>query len=96
MTDLKPPLFIYADLSTGHLPYQEMQTLTDAPPRVLTHEYGAWVNVPADFEDDDHEDYWEDFPALRKVIEWARKQGANWINFDADGDTVDDLPTWEW
>lgn len=97
MTDtsqLEPPLFAYADLSTAHLPRGEFEDLGHgAPAVVIQHLHGAWVNVPTDALVDDE---WQEFPHLRHLVEWARGKGARWINLDQDGDTVADLPTWEW
>lgn len=87
------PLFIYADLSTAHLPQKEFEDIGAAPPRVIKHEFGAWVNVTAV---DDTEEGWDDFPALLAVLQWADEQGARWVNFDQDGEFVSVLDTWEW
>lgn len=94
--DLAPPIHTYVDLSTGHLPQGEMDSISEARPRVLEDEYGAWVNVlPGEFESDDDGE-WDNFPELLRVTRWARERGARWICFDRDADIVDGLPTWEW
>lgn len=85
----------FADLSTAHLPQPEMQNIVTGPVRAIEHEYGAWVNVPS-VEDDPDTEEWEEFPALHKVLAWAREKNARWINFDADAETTEDLPTWDW
>lgn len=90
-----PVIYKYADLSTGHLPQTEMDNIAAAPPRVIEHEYGAWVNV-LPVEDEDEQE-WDEFPVLRCVLAWARGKGARWVNLDRDGDLIpDELPTWEW
>jgi hypothetical protein len=30
------------------------------------------------------------------ALMFARKHGCQYVRFDCDADTVDDLPTWEW
>lgn len=96
---------IYLDLSTSVVTELEMAHITEAPPRVIPHEYGAWVHVPpvdgdedplaVDYESD--ENTWAAFPNLRKVLVFARTMGAYWINLDGDGyDTIASLPTFEW
>ena len=94
---------IFIDLSTSVLPQEEMQALLAAPPRVIDHEYGAWVNVPPQEADDDvlstqnGRGEWAEFPHLLSVLLFARSMGADWVNFDADGaDTIDGYPTFDW
>jgi hypothetical protein len=93
---------IYLDLSTSVVTAPEMAQITEAPPRVIEHEYGAWVHVPPAEADEDQlaEDYdeaWVNFPNLRLVLLKAREMGAYWINLDADGyDTIASLPTFTW
>lgn len=88
----------YLDVSTGHLTRRELDTavvvLAQDGPRVIAHEYGMWVNV----QHDDVEDGAETLTAagfinLLAVIRVARALGpdVNWINFDADGETLDQL-----
>ena len=90
----------YLDLSTDHLTHTEMDDITAAPPVVIEHAHGAWVNVqPAEHGDvplaDDPD--WVDFPRLAAVLEYARTLGddVHWINFDADGEHLDDLPVFD-
>jgi hypothetical protein len=94
---------IFIDLSTSVLPQDEMQAILAAPPRVIDHEYGAWVNVPPQEADDDvlstqnGRGEWAEFPHLLSVLLFARSMGADWVNFDADGaDTIDGYPTFDW
>jgi len=30
------------------------------------------------------------------IFAWARKHGYQWVRIDADGDVVDQLPSYEW
>jgi hypothetical protein len=97
----------YLDLSTSHLTEAEMVELSsaysfgdlDSSPRVIPHEYGAWVNVPAIDEDTDlkaHAALAVDRPNLAACIAKARELECNWINFDADAEKDAALPTFEW
>ena len=91
----------YLDLSTRHLPKAEMLSITEAaPPRVIEHEYGAWVNVQRDDTDDVDAEFAEDgtFSTLAAILQYARELDPeiNWINFDSDGETIEGLPIFEW
>lgn len=96
---------VYLDLVTSVLTEQEMNELGAAPPRVILHEYGAWVHVPPvegweageDPLDPNGDEDWEDFPNLNAVLRAARELGADWVNLDADGhDVIPGLPTFVW
>ncbi len=97
----------YIDLSTGHVSREEMEVLEarddfadppviDVLPRVIPHRHGAWVNVPAASDDEHGAIRAKQFPSIQAVITYARAQGASWINLDAAGDTVDELPEYSW
>jgi hypothetical protein len=30
------------------------------------------------------------------IFAWARKHGYQWVRIDADGDVVDELPSYDW
>lgn len=97
----EPTLRIYLDLSTSVLTEGEMNTIIEAPPRVILHEYGAWVHVPPEEHDEDPLDPegegWEDFPLLNAVLRASRERGADWVNIDRDGnDILPGLPTHHW
>lgn len=56
-------------------------------------EYGYFVHVPEDPADSEK----PDVPLeLRSAMHVARLAGCQWIMFDRDGDTVDNLPTYNW
>lgn len=88
----------FLDLSTGHLPKEEMLLITASPKRVIKHEFGAWAYVPSDDSEADFEDVdWDAYPALKAVLMYARTlDDIWWINFDQDAATIDALPTWDW
>lgn len=90
----EPVIYKYADLSTAHLPQTEFESIAAAPARVIEHEYGAFVNVL--IYESLHDGDWSLYPALREVMEWARQRNVRWVNFDQDGDTTEELTTWEW
>lgn len=99
--DIRPPMLRgFVDLQIARmLPQAEWDDIQGAPPRVIMHEYGAWVHVPpaeADSDPLDDED-WQDFPHLQQVLRAARELGADWINLDTDGhDVLPGLPTFDW
>lgn len=87
----------YLDLSTGHVKHETFagwlpytKTLM-----VATHEYGAIVSVPSQdwFDDTGPADIPED---LFTVLKYARAQGCNLVNFDQDGESIGDLPFYDW
>lgn len=101
------PVYRYLDLSTSHLDQREALELTssypygdlDHHPRVIAHEYGAWVNVPdldGSWDADDTAALERTRPNLAACIAKARSLDCAWINFDADASTDDTLPTFEW
>lgn len=85
-------------LSTAHISEIEMQRISDdeAPGFVVyPNDYGAFVLV------DRYPGYSEatepdTMPRLSAVAGYARGNGCNWIKLDADADTVDALPTFDW
>lgn len=101
------PVLRYLDLSTAHLTQREADELSSAfsfgdldhSPRVIPHEYGAWVHVPALDEATDLEDHAalaRTRPNLAACIAKAREYDCTWINFDRDADEDATLPTYEW
>lgn len=69
---VQPTARVYLDLSTSVLTEGEMTAIIEAPPRVIVHDYGAWVHVPPAEHDEDPLDPsgegWEDFPLLNAVL----------------------------
>jgi hypothetical protein len=101
------PVYRYLDLSTAHLTEREANELSlaysfgdlDHSPRVIPHDYGAWVNVPdldGAWDEQDTAALEKSRPNFAACIARARKLGCNWINFDADAEQDSDLPTFEW
>ena len=101
------PVYQYLDLSTAHVTHDEWQAITDGlidledGPRVIKHDYGAWVNVPdvdpaGPLSADDQLDLAVQYPNLDRCLTRAREQGCNWMNFDQDAAEEPDLPRFEW
>jgi hypothetical protein len=105
------PVLRYLDLSTAHLTQREAEEVCGGPsgqyvmgdldhsPRLIQHEYGAWVHVPAIDETTDEQDHAAlaaTRPNLAACIVRARELGCTWINFDQDADTEPGLPTFDW
>lgn len=99
-------VYSYLDISTAHLTEAEMlairdnlPALEDVGPRVIVHEYGAWVNVPSDsltMDETDEAAFTESYPNLRACLERARELGCLWVNFDQDAEQDPALATYEW
>lgn len=99
------PVYRYLDLSTAHLTEAEMDAVNarlaaidDETPRVIVHEYGAWVNVTTDEAVDEQAEaaLAAAYPNLAACIKHARELGCWWINFDQDAGADGALPTYEW
>lgn len=76
-------------LSTTHMPEDDPDF---GESRVTEHDYG-WIV----FLQTDNDLLLEESPEwLVPVIEFALENDCSMINFDRDGITVEDLPTWEW
>lgn len=44
-----------------------------------------------------HDEFGEDYPpSIIAVMEFARSRGCKWYNLDADADTYDELPVYDW
>ena len=93
----------YLDLSTAHVTEWDNHQIEVMTRGLIycPHPYGYWVHVPQAGEDL-MEPYLKKArkcgfsEALCNAIRYAREQGCDWINFDQDADTCDDLPTHEW
>lgn len=106
------PVYRYLDFSTAHLTEREADELCgsgptgvyvmgdlDHSPRVVTHEYGAWVHVPAldgAWGEEDQDALEKSRPNLAACLDRARELDCNWINFDQDAERDPDLPTFDW
>ncbi len=83
-------------VSTRHITPQTMQAITgladNLPVVVAPTPWGAFVGVgEADTSDTD-----APYQDLYPLFKWAQDNDYEWIRLDADGDEVDDLPTYEW
>lgn len=98
------PVRLMLDISTAHLPEkygseQSLEALSE-----LGHlgiiadalERGFLMWVPEDPEGHTEEFYNETPPEILAIQVYARKLDCDYVRFDADADTVEDLPTWEW
>ncbi len=102
--DTCPPshIYRYADLSTGHLDFPTADALTNPSEAdkwverlvYMSRDHGWFVHIPTDYVDD--ADYEEIPQCLRDCFDFARKDGALWILFDCDAETVEGLRAFEW
>lgn len=87
-------------LSTEHIKEDTLQKIKPLG-MVAQYEHGAFVFIGegGDFIDPDHDSRLTQLaPEMQPVIDWFRQAfpEENWIRFDADGDTVETLPTYKW
>jgi hypothetical protein len=100
------PVYQYLDLTTAHVTEQEWEAiatnwpaLDDSGPRVIKHDYGAWVNVQEEFAVGESEEaavFAMRYPNVHRVLVHAHHAGCNWINFDQDASHEPDLPIHDW
>jgi hypothetical protein len=90
-------------LSTSHLPEQYGSVFRGVNPLgsadgVIAHKltYGFLMWVPDDPVESSGAMTEEVPPEILAVQIYARSLRCDYVMFDSDGDTVDDLPTWEW
>jgi len=95
-----PRLFRVLDLSTAHLPQEQMDRIGQADTIVVDRpDIGALVWVQHDDPEEQDARLIEDgFAELVTVLRYARTLGEDvyWVQFDRDADRNDALPTWEW
>jgi hypothetical protein len=98
-------------LSTAHIQQSTSGFLTEignnendeVPFRFVDHQYGYIIFVSSSILGKDnisdaaeYAQLLENFPDLYNLIRYAAENGCTMINLDRDGDTIDDLPTFEW
>lgn len=94
----------FVDASTEYITYEDSLKLLEDPEafpsRVITHEFGWWINVPeVKLLDEDWiqrmkcEGYSDRFINLIKM---ASENDCWWINLDCDGTNVDGLEPIAW
>lgn len=85
-------------ISTGHVPEDVRDAMLEAPGKDsfygLYHaptEHGCFVACPDDLG------VQEALPIpLRNCVAWAIRNGFKWLRFDADGDLIPELKTYDW
>jgi hypothetical protein len=91
----------YLDLSTCHVQQSTMAWLEDAKPgfmSIANYDYGAFVTVPPT-PDELAEDFghYDEMPEdLATVLMRAQEMGCYLVRLDADGPTLEGLPTYDW
>ncbi|CAM3784743.1 hypothetical protein VRRI112168_00300 [Vreelandella rituensis] len=88
-------------LSTGHLPENEgSSNLHDSlPNRILDDKLGGLIRDKSFMINTlvtEHSDKLRHFPVAYSILSRARRGGIVWVMFDADGDFMDGLPTYDW
>ena len=89
-------IYKYLDISTRHLSEASRDYLDGGGGQsviVYPHDYGWWVYAHQEFDGEDADDVPHD---LRDVCAYAVAHECQYIKFDADGDDIEALPTFEW
>jgi len=92
----------YLDCSTACLPHEEFVRLDSCSGSgqlgftVCGYDYGVEVLVPSEDDITCRFHIRDQFPALADIMQLARKLGCTWINFDQDGEAIDELPYFGW
>ncbi len=92
----------YLELSTAHLPFHVMNGPLNSFEGVIAYkkmigadDFGAWLWVPENPQDEaDGSDYFPD--EVLAVQLYARSLGCDWVMFDSDADSIDELARWVW
>ena len=92
------PIRRVLDLSTAHLPEHLGSHGLSSQDGVIAYDldgYGWLMWVPPD--PDSHAAGYPTLPAQVLTIQrYARQRICDYVLFDQDADTIDDLPTWDW
>lgn len=98
-------------LSTGHLSPKIGKVLLEMGPeeeskplyqdwrdhiRVAQHAYGHWIRLPIGDQGEDERRMSELPDCLQQCLRHAKQYGADWVNFDRDGEAVPSLKLYEW
>ena len=96
--------FKMLDMSTGHLQHTDCDLLEsegcggtdELPISVVQYEEGFYVNLAnVDLANMDRD--WAKFsPFFQRILRLAKEAGFDFINFDRDGETYEDLPSFDW
>lgn len=95
-------LHTYLDLSTSHVTERTEQQLPQAAAgfrigwpalTIAPYAHGYFITVPDPLPGTDLSALPED---LAQVLAYARGLGAAVVRLDADGETTDQLPTYDW
>jgi len=97
---MKPKYFKYLDISTAHMTKLDNERLKDGISAVICipYEYGYRIHISKE----NHEEilmYMKEAglsPDFIKIIEWAHKEGMDWVEFDADGTVYPHLEQHTW
>lgn len=90
--------------STAHVSEETRDWLDEQGRLAATHKGGRrpWPALPImtgiyGWQFYAQEEFDEALPAeVKALMTFARAEGADWVELDADGDMIEGLPTWEW
>lgn len=98
-------------LSTAHLTSEMGKTLLDMGAedetkplygdwrdhiRVAQHAFGHWIRLPIHDQKEEERRMKEIPDCLQQCLRHAKQYGADWVNFDRDGEAVPSLQIYEW
>lgn len=88
-------------ISTAHLSREDARILEKHPmffnayPKYEDSDLVGWIIDTCEYRYD--QAFLGDSPgSIRSIIEAALEMNVQWINIDRDGDTIDELPAYEW
>ena len=81
------------DISTAHVLQSTAEWINNTPGDLILYpkgEYGWFIYTQS-------EELPEDTPVeLVEAIEYAKSIGCDWLVLDRDGETIDNLPSFDW
>ena len=83
---MTPEIRPFLTLNTAHITQETSESLSSRDYNFGEYGHFIWAGGP---QADTSGDLWD-------VINYARSLGCAYVLLDRDGDTVDDLPTYEW
>ena len=95
----EPQVGNYLDISNVHIPEEAVETLDPQVNDWVVYEYneGWFVWVPTDLHgvkrDLEHSGL---HPKVQEILEYAARNGFNFVRFDADGARYPELKEYDW
>ena len=95
-----PTTYKYIDVSSSHVTKEDMDLLQGSMGIIaFPYEEGAFVHVPTEhgvfegYHNEATDHYSREFCDL---LEWAHERKCAFLRIDSDGETYEDMPTFDW